>query len=121
MHRATIRIALTLTAILAPVPAGLAQQAGAPPPTQAGRGGRGPAVISPEIQPDGHVVFRIAAPRAETVTLNAGDIPEPDRVGRVVRLFRRTKPEFGRLPSVPYSQVLTGTYFKWTVSASWTR
>ena len=60
MHRATIRIALTLTAILAPVPAGLAQQAGAPPPTQAGRGGRGPAVISPEIQPDGHLVFRIA-------------------------------------------------------------
>ena len=91
MHRATIRIALTLAAILAPVAAGLAHQAGAPPPTQAGRGGRGPAVMSPEIQPDGHVVFRIAAPHAETVTLNAGDIPEPNRGGRGGPAFQKNE------------------------------
>ena len=40
----------------------------------AGRGGRGPAVVSPEVKPDGQVVFRIAAPQATKVTLSAGDI-----------------------------------------------
>jgi len=39
-----------------------------------GRGGRGPVVVSPEVKPDGRVVFRIAAPKAEKVTLNSGDI-----------------------------------------------
>ncbi len=44
--------------------------------TQAGRGGgRGPAVVSPEVLPDRRVVFRIVAPRAETVTISASDIP----------------------------------------------
>ncbi|MCX6631017.1 MAG: alpha/beta hydrolase-fold protein [Candidatus Solibacter sp.] len=38
-------------------------------------GGRGPAIVSPEVLPDARVVFRIAAPRAESVTLNGGDIP----------------------------------------------
>jgi hypothetical protein len=31
--------------------------------------------ISPEVQPDRRVSFRIAVPRAESVRLNAGDIP----------------------------------------------
>src|SRR4051812_49526650 len=38
-------------------------------------GGRGPAVVSPEVKPDRHVTFRILAPKAEAVRLNAGDIP----------------------------------------------
>jgi enterochelin esterase family protein len=43
---------------------------------QAGRGGgRGPAVVSPEVLPDRRVVFRIVALRAETVTISASDIP----------------------------------------------
>src|SRR5580658_6472109 len=45
---------------------------------QAGRGrgaGRGPQVVSPEILSDRRVAFRILAPNAQTVTLNAGDIP----------------------------------------------
>jgi enterochelin esterase family protein len=43
---------------------------------QAGRGGgRGPAVVSPEVLPDRRVVFRILAPYAETVTISASDIP----------------------------------------------
>lgn len=46
-------------------------QPGAPP---AGGRGRGPVVVSPEVKPDGRVVFRIAAPKAEMVTLNSGDI-----------------------------------------------
>jgi enterochelin esterase-like enzyme len=39
-----------------------------------GRGPRGPAVVSPEVQPDGRVTFRISAPKAEKVTLSANDI-----------------------------------------------
>jgi enterochelin esterase-like enzyme len=45
---------------------------------QAGRGrgaGRGPQVVSPEILSDRRVAFRILAPNAQSVTLNAGDIP----------------------------------------------
>jgi enterochelin esterase-like enzyme len=38
-----------------------------------GRGGRGPAVVSPEIASDCRVIFRIAAPKAEKVTLSAND------------------------------------------------
>ena len=36
---------------------------------------RPPQVISPEVQADRHVALRILAPRAESVRLNAGDIP----------------------------------------------
>ena len=55
----------------------LAQQA-APPAAQPGRGGRGPqapAFVSPEVQADGHVVFRIYAPQAQSVRLAGSDIP----------------------------------------------
>ncbi len=45
-----------------------------PAPPAGGRGGRGPSVVSPEVKPDGRVVFRILAPKAEKVSLNAGDI-----------------------------------------------
>ena len=34
-----------------------------------------PAIQSPEVQADRRLTFRIYAPRAETVRLNAGDIP----------------------------------------------
>jgi len=34
-----------------------------------------PATVSPEVMPDRHIVFRILAPKAETVRLSAGDIP----------------------------------------------
>jgi len=44
-----------------------------PAPSPGGRG-RGPAVVSPELKPDGRVVFRIFAPNAAKVALNAGDI-----------------------------------------------
>lgn len=40
-----------------------------------GRGQRGPAVISPTVAADGHITFRIQAPKAENVNLSAGDIP----------------------------------------------
>ena len=35
-----------------------------------------PQVASPEVMPDRHIVFRILAPKAETVRLSAGDIPD---------------------------------------------
>jgi len=49
---------------------GLAQ----PPAPQPGGRGRGPVVVSPEVTTDARVIFRIAAPKAAKVTLNAGDI-----------------------------------------------
>jgi enterochelin esterase-like enzyme len=52
---------------------------GAQAPAQAGRGGRGgtplPAVISPEVTADRHITFRINAPQAQAVRMNASDIP----------------------------------------------
>lgn len=58
------------------VPLILASAVWAQPPAGRGPGsGRGPAVVSPEVTSDGHVTLRVAAPKAETVTLNASDIP----------------------------------------------
>ena len=54
----------------APTPPPSAPPAGAPP---AGRGRGGPAVVSPQIEPDGRVTFRILAPNATTVTVG-GDV-----------------------------------------------
>jgi enterochelin esterase-like enzyme len=42
---------------------------------QPGGGGRGPRVVSPEVLADHRVTFRILAPNAQIVTLNAGDVP----------------------------------------------
>lgn len=57
----------------------LAQPAAAPAPAApaAPRGGgpRGPQVVSPEVSEDHHIVFRILAPKAESVKLSAGDLP----------------------------------------------
>jgi enterochelin esterase-like enzyme len=76
---ATVALASVLMAQQAP-PA----NASPAQPAQAGRGGRGPQgpqVTSPEVTPDRHIVFRILAPQAATVTLDAGDIPAPIRQG----------------------------------------
>ena len=37
--------------------------------------GKGPVVVSPEVKADRTVVFRIAAPKAEKVTINSSDLP----------------------------------------------
>ncbi len=42
---------------------------------QPARGPQGPAVISPEVQPDRKVAFRILAPQAQAVKLIGSDIP----------------------------------------------
>jgi enterochelin esterase-like enzyme len=48
----------------------LCGQAAAP-----GRGPQAPAFVSPEVQPDGHVVFRVFAPKGQSVRLSGSDIP----------------------------------------------
>jgi enterochelin esterase-like enzyme len=45
------------------------------PPARAGRGPQGPQVVSPEVQPDRRVTFRILAPQAQNVRLSGSDIP----------------------------------------------
>src|SRR5258708_20969593 len=53
-------------------------QPGTPPAAQPGRGGRGPqapAFVSPEVQPDRHVTFRIYAPQAQAIRVSGSDIP----------------------------------------------
>jgi enterochelin esterase family protein len=46
---------------------------------QPGRGPRGPAVVSPEVRADRTVTFRLLAPKAEAVRLNASDVPNDPR------------------------------------------
>jgi enterochelin esterase-like enzyme len=82
MNRVIVRAAMVL-AVLALVSLAFAQQpappaAGQPPAAAgrgAGRGAGGPQFVSPEVMPDRHVVFRIAAPQAQNVRLTGGDIP----------------------------------------------
>jgi enterochelin esterase-like enzyme len=70
--RITQIAAATVAAALAMMPLASAQPS-APPP--GGRGGRGPVVISPEVQTDRHITFRILAPNAQNVRVTGGDIP----------------------------------------------
>jgi enterochelin esterase-like enzyme len=79
-QRSVARIAATTLAFAAFGAAAWAQPptapaAGAASP-QAGRAGaRPPAVVSPQVDADRRVTFRIYAPKADTVTLTASDIP----------------------------------------------
>ena len=85
------RVVLTLSFIVASGLVALAQSQPAPPaPSQApaaqapGRGGGrgGPAIVSPQIEPDGRVTFRLLAPNATTVTVggdvNGSLVPDPN-------------------------------------------
>ncbi len=56
----------------APAPVATSQAPGAPGPGRGGGRG-GPAVVSPQIEADGRVTFRVLAPNATTVTVG-GDI-----------------------------------------------
>jgi predicted peptidase len=40
-----------------------------------GKGGKGPAVVSPEVKADRSVTFRINAPKAQAASINSSDIP----------------------------------------------
>jgi enterochelin esterase family protein len=69
-------IAPTIHAQQTPATKDEKQPAPATPPAQRGpRNSRGPAVKSPEVQPDRKITFRILAPKAKAVRLNAGDLP----------------------------------------------
>jgi enterochelin esterase family protein len=54
------------------------------PTTQPTTRPRGPVVISPDLKPDRRVTFRLLAPKAETVRLNAGDLPGDPRQQRTL-------------------------------------
>lgn len=70
-----VALILAQAAFAQPAQPGQPSQPGQPgQPGRGGRGPQGPQVVSPEVQPDRHVVFRILAPQAETVTLRASDI-----------------------------------------------
>jgi enterochelin esterase family protein len=47
----------------------------ATPPARSGRGGGIPRPAPVEVSADGHITFRILAPNAQNVRVNAGDIP----------------------------------------------
>jgi enterochelin esterase family protein len=81
-HSARWLAASTLTAGLSLGPLVSAQQ-GAAPPAAGGRGAaQAPQVVSPELMPDRTVVFRILAPRAQTVRVVGGDMPALAGAGR---------------------------------------
>lgn len=65
------RVTPVFIALFAMLPLAVAQP---PAPGRGGRGPQGPQVVSPEVEADHHIVFRILAPQAETVTLRAGDL-----------------------------------------------
>jgi len=79
MPRSLSPIAIMSAAILVGSVTATAQAPAQPvvQPSAPGRGGRGPqgpVVVSPEIQPDHHVVFRLLAPQAESVELRGSDL-----------------------------------------------
>ena len=65
-----------------PQPAPAAPQAPATPGPGRGGGRGGPAVVSPQIEADGRVTFRVLAPNATTVTvggdINGSLVPDPN-------------------------------------------
>lgn len=52
-----------------------------------GFGAQGPRVVSPEVSPERKLTFRILAPKAEAVRLNAGDL---QKLGDATRMTRDT-------------------------------
>jgi enterochelin esterase family protein len=81
VRRAAVAV---FAAVSLAIPLAAAQAPPAAAPTQ-GRGGRGgpqvPPIVSPEVSPDRHITFRIRAPQAQAVRLNAGDIPGLGQTG----------------------------------------
>src|SRR5262245_13416380 len=69
LFTATSRAAQQNPPAAAPAPAPAAPAAGQ------GRGASAPAVVSPEVLPDRRITFRLLAPNAQNVRLNASDIP----------------------------------------------
>ena len=51
------------------------------PPQGRGRGPAAPPVVSPEVSADRRITFRISAPQAQAVRVNAGDIPGLGQTG----------------------------------------
>jgi enterochelin esterase-like enzyme len=80
MHRAKC-LALTAAAILSFTTFAQQPPAASTAPTTR-RAGQGPQFTSPELHPDRHLTFRVLAPNATDVRLNAGDIQSNTPGGR---------------------------------------
>jgi len=87
----------------------------APPTNRPGnRGQRGPMVVSPEVSKDRKVTFRVLAPKADEVRLNAGDIPGGGGDQRQARTF--TKGENG-VWELTLGPIDAGTY-RYTINVN---
>lgn len=99
------RITIALMAMTALASLATAQPPVPPPAnpaaSQTGRGGGRPTVVSPEVLPDARVVFRIYAPRAESVTLSASDIPAPAAPDAPPAAAATQAPATGAAPAAP--------------------
>lgn len=73
----SMKLRLTAAVVLLGMAWGAMPQAAAQPTTrpERARRPRGPVVVSPEVQADRRVTFRVLAPQAENVRLNSSDIP----------------------------------------------
>jgi enterochelin esterase family protein len=76
-HALGSSLLLAAALVAAPPDTGAAQSAAPPAAAAAAQAqpARPPAVVSPELLADGRVTFRIHAPNATSVFLNAGDLP----------------------------------------------
>jgi len=91
MLRSSSHITMTTVAILVGSIAATAQSPAQPgAPGRGGRGPQGPVVVSPEVQSDHQVIFRLLAPQAESVELRGGDLTAGGRT-----LPKMTKGENG--------------------------
>jgi len=82
MHRAKC-LAVTAAALLSLTT--LAQPAPAPTQPTTRRAGQGPQFTSPDLRPDRQITFRVLAPKASDVRLNAGDIQNNTPGGRTFK------------------------------------
>jgi enterochelin esterase family protein len=91
MIRRGLLASLILGAVwMAPLSARQAAPPQTPPATAApapgqGRGGQAPQVVSPEVSADRRITFRLLAPRAQAVRVNAGDIPGLGQAGTMTK------------------------------------
>lgn len=84
----TLSLMLTSAALAGQAPAAPAAAPAAAPGAAAGQGRGGPQVapvVSPEVSADRRITFRILAPNAQNIRLNAGDIPGLGQTGTLTK------------------------------------
>ena len=121
----TVSAAILTGALFAQAPAATAPPAAGQAPPAAGRGRGGPAIVSPQIEADGRVTFRVLAPDATTVTvggdINGSLVPDPTARRRghadAAPPRRRTGGGRGGTPAVDMMKGENGVWTGTTVRA----